>query len=269
MTPRGTGIGGAGGGAGALVGAIHVHSSYSHDGRDTPERLRDLAAERGIAFVGLTDHAEDLHADEWEAYVEHCAAASDQAVRIIPGLEFRFAGYTGLHLLALGLSRWIEPRSPEEFIGRAREAARFTIVAHPVLADYRVPNVVRAGIDAVEVWNASYNTRWLPDPRAIRLLHEIRRDRPEVVGTAGLDQHDAANDRETRVLLASTEDDPLGALRAGRFVNAGRTMRFAATVPIRGPRLAMLGAVRWAFDRVERLQERAAIARRSARRSSA
>lgn len=259
MTPRQA----AGRAADAYVGAIHVHSSYSHDGRDTPERLRDVAVGRGIGFVGLTDHAEDLRADEWKAYVEHCAAVSDPAVRIIPGLEFRFAGYTGLHLLALGLSRWIEPRSPAEFIVQASEAARFTIVAHPVLADYRVPDVVRAGIDAVEVWNASYNTRWLPDPRAIRLLHDIRRDRPEVVGTAGLDQHDASNDRETRVLLAGAEEDPLGALRAGRFVNAGRTMHFAATVPIRGARLAMLGAVRWAFDRVERVQERAARARRS------
>ena len=248
---------------GGRAGAIHVHSNYSHDGRDSLEHLREFAQTRGITFIGLTDHAEDLRADEWEAYVRHCAAVSDHAVRLIPGLEFRFAGYSGLHLLALGLSRWIEPRTPAEFIAQAREAAPFTIVAHPVLADYRVPDVVRAGIDAVEVWNASYNTRWLPDPRAIRLLHEIRSDRKEVVGTVGLDQHDARNDRESRVLPVDAEDDPLAALHAGRFVNVGRTMRFTATVPIRGSRLAALSAGRWLFDRLERAQERLARARRS------
>ena len=56
-------------------------------------------------------------------------------------------------------------------------------------------------IDAVEVWNASYNTRYLPDPRAIALLHVVQRTRPAVVGVAGLDQHDAGNDRRTRVVL--------------------------------------------------------------------
>lgn len=254
-------------GAHDAAGAIHVHSSYSHDGLDTPERLRDWAAERGIAFVGLTDHAEDLTPERWDEYVARCRAASTARVRIIPGLEFRFRGYTGLHLLALELARWIEPATPGEFVAMTRGTARLTIAAHPVLARWRIPDEVRAGIDAVEVWNASYNTRYLPDPRSIQVLHEIRRTRPEVVGTVGLDQHDCRNDRETRVLVASRAADPIGELRAGRFTNVGRTMRFDAAVAMSPARLGLLSTARWAFDRVERAQERVAKALRGSRTS--
>jgi hypothetical protein len=244
------------------VGVLHVHTSYSHDGLDSPEQLRDFAAERGIGFVGLTDHAEDLSADQWDAYVEHCRAASDAAVRLIPGLEFRFVGHIGLHLLALGLSRWIAPETPGEFVTMTEGVAQFTIVAHPILARYRVPPEVRSGIDAIEIWNASYNTRYLPDSRAIRLLQEIRRTRSCVVGIAGLDQHDRRNDRETRVIVREAADDPLVQLQAGEFENIGRTMRLDAAADLGSARLGMLSAFRWTLDRVERVHERVARSRR-------
>lgn len=240
------------------VGVIHVHSSYSHDCRDSPERLREFALERGIAFVGLADHAEDFGLDRFEDYVRHCRAVSDARAKIIPGLEYRFEGFPGVHLLALGLTRWIAPHTPSEFILQAREAAGLTIAAHPLLAGYRLPEAVVAGIDAVEVWNATYNTRYLPDPGAIRLLHTLRRTRPEVVGTAGLDQHDSRNDRQTRVVIDDAEDDPFVALKAGRFRNVGRTMAFGPAVKWDPIRLAALSLARSALDAVERVQDRAA-----------
>ena len=240
------------------VGVVHIHSAYSRDGVDPLEQLREVSLERGISFVGLTDHAEDLERDEFDEYLVHCRAVSDDRLQMIAGLEYRFAGFPGLHLLALGLTRWIDPRTPGEFIEQAREAATFTILAHPLLARYQVPPEVAAGIDAVEVWNASYNTRFLPDPRAVRVLHDIRRTRPEVVGTAGLDQHDRANDRETRVTVHNASANPLLELKAGRFMNSGRTMRFDPAVSWSATRFGAITAARWAFDRVERAQERLA-----------
>jgi len=235
------------------IGVVHMHSDYSHDGLDSLERLREFALERGIAFVGLTDHAEDLTPERFEQYVAHCRRLSDDRVQLIPGLEYRFAGFTGLHLLALGLAHWIAPRTPEEFVDAAREAARFTIVAHPVLARYRIPAEVAAGIDAVEIWNASYNLRYLPDVRAIRLLHALRRMRPDLVGTAGLDQHDSRNDRGTRVVVRGG-GDPLAALKAGRFTNVGGFIRLDPAVSLGAVRLGVLTVLRWMLDAVERVQ---------------
>ena len=237
------------------AGIVHVHSDYSRDGRDPLERLRGFALERGIRFIGLTDHAEDFEPELFEEYRDHCESLSDGEVRLIPGLEFRFVGHTGLHLLVFGLRQWIVARTPGELVRLARPVAGLTAVAHPVLARYRIPQDVLDLVDAVEVWNATYNTRYLPDPRAIGVFHQIRRRRPEVVALAGLDQHDCRNDRETRVLLTEDATDHLAELRAGRFVNVGRTLRFDPAVSWSPARLRALTAARWMFDRVENLHD--------------
>jgi hypothetical protein len=213
---------------------------------------------RGLRFVGLTDHAEDFDDGRFAAYRAECASLSDATVALIPGLEFRFEGYTGLHLLALGLTRWITPAQPADFIRDTKGATSLTIAAHPVLFKYQAPDEVRAGIDAIEVWNAKYNTRYLPDPRAIRLLQDVRRTRPAVVGTVGLDQHDAANDRGTRVIVDAAAADPLAEIRAGRFQNKGMSLSFGPTLDWPAYGLPLLEATRFVFDRVERAQERLA-----------
>lgn len=248
------------------TGIIHVHSDYSHDGCDTLERLREVSRERGIGFVGMTDHAEDFDRERYAEYQARCHAATDDSVRIIAGLEFRFAGFPGLHLLALDLKEWIEPKTPAEFVTFSRGRAGFTIVAHPVLPAYVIPPDVLEAIDALEVWNAAYNTRFFPDFKAIRLLHRARRSRPSLMGTAGLDQHDCRNDRETRVILHQTSADPIAELKAGRFRNRGRTMEFGPSVPWSPLRIAALSGARWVFDRVERAQERLGYALRSRRK---
>jgi hypothetical protein len=241
----------------ARTGVIHVHSDYSHDCRDSLERLREFALEHDLGFVALTDHAEDLDQRRFDEYVANCRALSDQRVRLIPGLEFRFDGFPGLHLLAIGVRRWITPRTPDEFV-LARDAAAFTVVAHPVLFGYRLPASIAGGIDAIEIWNASYNTRYLPDPRAIRMLRAVRRSRPDVVGTVGLDQHASRNYRQTRVIVNDPRIDPLIALKTGGFTNAARTMTLSSTVDWDPVRLVGLTALRWAFDRVERVHDRLA-----------
>lgn len=250
----------------ARTGVIHVHSDYSHDGCDSLERLRDVAIERNIGFVGMTDHAEDFDRSRYAEYQARCHELTDTSVRIIAGLEFRFAGFPGLHLLALDLREWIEPATPGEFVALTRGLAGLTIVAHPVLPQYVVPPEVLAGIDAIEVWNAAYNTRFFPDFKAIRLLHRARRSRPALVGTAGLDQHDCRNDRETRVILDVMSDNPIADLKAGRFWNRGRTMGFDPEVRWSPLRLAALSGARWVFERVERVQERLGRAMRSRRK---
>lgn len=237
-----------------MLGALHIHSTYSHDGRDSIVELRQFAQSRGLGFLGLTDHAEDLDAETFARYQGECVAHSDTGLTLLPGLEFRFAGLKGMHLLALGLRRWIEPATPSEFFAMTRGVAGLTIAAHPIYPRYTYPQVVLDQVDAIEVWNAAYNTRWLPDPRAIRLFREVRARRPSVVAVVGLDQHDARNDRETRVEVPDGED-PLSAIRAGRFTNIGRTMRFGSAADLGRTRSAALWVGRAVFDRIEGLQD--------------
>lgn len=246
-----------------LLGAFHMHSDYSHDGLDSLEQLREASLARGIGWVGLTDHAEDLDAEVFGEYVKHCAALSDDQFRYLPGLEFRFHGLRGMHLLALGVSRWMTPNTPTEFFDQAAEAAQFTILAHPVLCKYKPPQVVRDRIDAIEVWNTNYNTRYLPDPRAMDLYHEIRTHRPSVVATVGLDQHDSRNDREVRTQFdADAARDPIAALRAGAYTNVGRGMTFDSRAALPANVMRSLRIRRRAIDTVNHVHDRVMITAR-------
>lgn len=247
---------GVGVGVGTGVGVLHVHSDYSHDGHDSLEEIRSWALDHGVQFVGLSDHAEDFSADRFEEFVVQCRAQSDERVTLIPGLEFRFAGLSGLHLLAIGLRSWISPSTPSEFTRLAPAVSALTVLAHPGLARYRIPDTVRQHIGAVEIWNGAYNTRYLPDPVAMRMVRDWRRERAGVLATAGLDQHDRRNDRELRVALLPGAGEPLAALAAGRFINRGRTLSIGATGGWSTIQLASLTLARGVFDFVERIQDR-------------
>jgi hypothetical protein len=240
-----------------FVGAIHMHSDYSHDGKDSLETLRKTGLARGMNFVGMTDHAEDLIPEVFEEYKQHCAELSDNEIRFIPGLEFRFAGLKGLHLLAINLREWITPKTPEEFFEQTRTTAQFTVLAHPVLARYQIPQVVFDQIDAIEVWNGNYNTRYLPDPKSMKIVADLRKRRPNVVATVGLDQHDSRNDRELRVILPERSSDPIAELKAGLFTNIGRTMQFDSHASLSPNQLRSLRVARSIYDVVERTQDHA------------
>ena len=246
-----------------FAGAIHMHSDYSHDGLDSLETLRDTCIARGIRWVGMTDHAEDIIPEVYDEYKKHCAALSDEAVRFIPGLEFRFAGLRGVHLFALDLAEWMRPATLDEFFDHADKHAGLTVLAHPILCRYDIPEVVRERIGAIEVWNTGYNTRFLPDPRAIELYHSLHAHRPEIVATVGLDQHDSRNDREVRIMLSRGDaDDPIAALRAGRFTNVGRGMRFDAQATFDDATMRKLFRKRRALDFVNKMHDRAMFALR-------
>ena len=240
-----------------MAGAIHMHSDYSHDGHDSLEMLREACVARNIRWVGMTDHAEDLDPEVFNEYRAHCIALSDDILTFIPGLEYRFAAFRGVHLFAIGLNEWIQPSTFEEFFEQTQRAARFTVLAHPVLCRYTIPQIVLDRIDAIEIWNTNYNTRYLADPRAIELYHELHERRPEVVATVGLDQHDSRNDRGVRTLI-SAEDlaDPAAALKAGRFTTVGRNASFDSRASLSASAMRQLRAKRFALDAANRVHDR-------------
>lgn len=238
-----------------LLGAFHMHSDYSHDGLDSLEQLREVSIERGIGWVGLTDHAEDLDDDIYAEYVKHCASLSDSMFAYLPGLEFRFAGYRGMHLLALGTRGWYAPKTPEDFFAWASENAQFTVLAHPGTCRYAPASIVRDRIDAVEVWNAGYNTRYIPDPRAIDLYRSIAAQRPDVVATVGLDQHDSSNDRGVRTVFEA-DTDPVQQLRSATFTSMGRNLTLDSRATLPPSVIARLRVQRRLLDLVNRTHDR-------------
>ena len=77
---------------------LHAHSTAS-DGACTPERLIELAADRGLRAIALTDH------DTLDGAARARNAANARGVLFIPGVEIEIEKDRGeFHLLGLGLS---------------------------------------------------------------------------------------------------------------------------------------------------------------------
>jgi predicted metal-dependent phosphoesterase TrpH len=74
---------------------LHNHSTFS-DGTDTPTRLLELAQERGLAAIALTDH------NTVAGLPEFLKAAEGKPVQAIAGTEFS-TDYKGTELHILGL----------------------------------------------------------------------------------------------------------------------------------------------------------------------
>lgn len=81
---------------------LHTHTSRS-DGTFTPTELVDLAVERDLAGVAITDH------DTLEG-LDEAAEAAGERIELVPGIEFS-AEYDGasLHVLAY----WIDPANDD------------------------------------------------------------------------------------------------------------------------------------------------------------
>jgi hypothetical protein len=139
------------------AGAIHVHSSFSHDGGGSIEEIREAARASGLGFVFVTDH-NDLRA---------APSATAAWPAVVVGEE---VSTTGGHLLALGVSDEVRAMGPAEGIG-VREAVAaihrqggWAAVAHPLHRKAGWDRTAREEIDAIEVYNADNDWRdesWL------------------------------------------------------------------------------------------------------------
>jgi len=77
---------------------LHAHSTAS-DGSDTPSTLVEMAADRGLTHLALTDH------DTLEGIEEARAAAASAGIELIPGTALSLDFHGGMHLVVL----WLEP----------------------------------------------------------------------------------------------------------------------------------------------------------------
>lgn len=113
------------------AGDLHVHSNESGDARATLDEIAELARERGLDFVVVTDHNTVSHLD-W------LADAQDRHpdVLLIPGIEF--TTYNG-HANALGATAWVDHKIGQPGVTIQAAAAAFAeqgallSINHPTL----------------------------------------------------------------------------------------------------------------------------------------
>ena len=154
---------------------LHVHSSFSDDGRSSVKEILDSARQKGIGCIAIADH------NCFKAFGE----TPECDVIIIPAEE---VSSSEGHILAYGISCEI-PRGKgiPETIDMIHDAGGIAVAAHPYRwwSGIGENNVVEE-FDAVEVFNARSTEG--SNSKAERLASKM--DKPF---TAGSDAHHAVN----------------------------------------------------------------------------
>ena len=226
-------------------GLFHVHTNHSFDGESSLEELVRFCRENGFAFVCVTDHADLMDEESVRRVVRECDAHSGDGVKVIPGLEYAFPHDEGVHLLCVGIREPVQEKRIVSAVDEVRRRGGLSIVAHPSRNGYRIPEEIESAIDGIEVWNAAYDSRYLPDSGSLQLWKSVRRRNPRVMAYSGLDMHDVRWFREVFLELnremPSRETDVIEELRQGRFLGKGRYASVGANGP---PSLTKLLALR-------------------------
>jgi predicted metal-dependent phosphoesterase TrpH len=171
----------------SLIVDLHVHTNYSHDGRDSVKRIIERAIAKKLDGIALCDH------DTMEGFyaARKYVADVDANLILIPGIEVTTSQG---HLLVLGVEDGIEKGlSPEETIRIARQkekAGNGTVVIiaphpyHPFR--HSISNFCTyPGIDAIEVFNSRYVTG------IANMLASRTAARNGITAVAGSDAHSA------------------------------------------------------------------------------
>lgn len=188
---------------------LHVHSTYSSDGRAMPEEILRQAARLGLAGVAITDH------NTMRGSVH--ARKVGGSVLVIRGMEI--SSSEG-HILAYGIEDPVPAGlSPAETAERIRAQGGIAVVAHPYRPWSGLGERASRDLkpDAIEVQNSHSTAR--ENDHARRLCESM--DMPM---TGGSDAHVLGylGRSFTTVPDASAEADVLEAIRKGASRPAGK-----------------------------------------------
>lgn len=224
-------------GSGWYRGDLHTHSHHSDAHNCTVAQRVQLARERGLDFVFLTDHNTTAGLVEMDA-----SSAPD--LLAAGGVELTtFWG----HALCLGAREWVDwrfdPGSGE--MARVAEATyarnQLFVIAHP-LADgdpactgcaWRFGEMMPGTARLVEVWNGPWGCD-SNNERTLALWYDWLNQGLRLVATAGTDSHsargyDPACGFNVVYAEALTERALLDALRVGHaYISAGPKVEFEA-----------------------------------------
>jgi len=239
-------------------GLFHVHTDHSFDGESSLEDLVHFCTENRFGFVCVTDHADLMDDGSVLQFVRECDTHSGNGVKIIPGLEYAFPRDEGVHLLCVGIREPVREKRIGRAVGEVRRMGGLSIVAHPSRNGYRIPEEIVSGIDGIEVWNAAYDSRYLPDTGSLDLWMSVRKRNPGVMAYTGQDMHDVRGFRDVYLELhrevPAEEVDLIEQLRAGRFRGKGRYASVVANASPSSANLLALRTGRFFLDQADKLQ---------------
>lgn len=206
-----------------IKGALHVHSTLSHDGSLLIAELAGWYRDRGYGFLAMGEHVEDLDDAKLERLVEESTGNSDERFCVLPGVEYSLNHST--HILGVGFPRRLSERDPSRIAAQIRNAGGFSVLAHPRRGSWAFPNRVLEAVDAVEVWNIGYDGKYLPPIESLRKFQRARQIKSNLLAVASHDLHRTPSFYDVGISMdveSLSVPNILENLRSGRFAIVSR-----------------------------------------------
>lgn len=203
----------------SFKGIIHVHSIYSYDGKHSLEEIAQYGVKRGYSFMCMSEHSDTLNEEIMVKYVKECQRVSTPDCLIIPGIEFTCE--KDLHLIGLGVQHFTESKVPPEVARFIHQQGGISVIAHPSRYNYQIPFDVACAVDGVEVWNASYDGRFVPNDKSLNLIKEMRKGNGSLLAFGGQELHrisDRWNIETTAFCNELCKDAIVYSLKQGDFI---------------------------------------------------
>lgn len=166
-------------------GALHCHSNYSYDAKLSLRELKELFVERGLSFVFMSEHTDEMTHERAATFVRECRELSDSAFVFVPGFEI---SYKDTHILAPGCGTFLSQHPTEDELRAWRREAPLFILAHPHRNGYQT-RVPEGMFDGIEIWNAQYDGKLVPRTGARALFQKEREKHHALSAFAGWDFH--------------------------------------------------------------------------------
>jgi predicted metal-dependent phosphoesterase TrpH len=233
-----------------IRGALHVHSSLSHDGTLTIAELAQWYRTRGYQFAALGEHSQDMDELKVRALVEQSSENSTSGFCVLPGIEFACKG--GLHIVGIGLTSLFGVAEPAAVIQAIHQHHGYAVLAHPKRNGWKCPLHVVREIDAAEIWNVGYDGKFLPSPQSVVGFRRLRQVNPRLFAVAGHDFHresgfyDVALEMDVPCLSAASI---LQNLRLGQYTIQARLFSCNAQADFSWFQSARLRWLGWQLDK--------------------
>jgi hypothetical protein len=216
-------------------GIIHIHTTYSYDGTLSISDFVNLAKKGNIDFIVLTEHAEDFDDKKMQLFINDCNKATHEDFLVIPGLEFN---KNGIHILGIGIERFINDTDPEELIRKIHENNGLAILAHT--ADYKnIPYLTLKDVDMIEIWNPRYGERLSPSIKSIKIFHQFQTMKKKYIASGGLDLHRSEDLVPLYQVVSANQlkqKDILDSLERGNFTITNEIIQLS---PLSNPSIIM------------------------------
>lgn len=210
-----------------LKGAIHLHTSLSHDGTMSLRQLASFLHGKGYNFIAITEHSYDVDIKSMEILVLEAKDLSTEKFLIIPGIEFRC--YHDIDIMGLGVTQVCKLKDPETVIDHIHYYGGVAVWAHPSHRNYPVEKQWLKKLDGVEIWNHIHDSRFIPHNRSVKCFFNLLKYNVNLKAFSGLDMHTKSNYffTSTTVLVDNNDQmEILTALKKGTFKTQSHFFNF-------------------------------------------